>query len=170
MRSHRIILIVALLGALASLALHFLRLRHLRHRFQEPLPGALPYRARRALLTPTEREFYAALCRAVEGRYVVCIKVRLADVIDCPPAVWRLGYGRLVAQKHLDFVLCDPATTRVRAAVELDDRSHARAHRRARDRFVEAAMRAAGVPLIRLPAATAYSPPEVARAVRRALG
>jgi hypothetical protein len=170
MSSPRTLLVTALSGAFASLALHFLRLRRLRRRFQEPLPGALPYRARRALLTPTEREFYTALCQAVGGRYIVCIKVRLADVIDCPPAVWRLGYGRLVAQKHLDFVLCDPATTRVRAAVELDDRSHARRARRARDRFVEAALHAAGVPLIRLPAASAYRAHEVSRTVKKALG
>lgn len=170
MPPHRTLLVTTLAATFASLALHLLRLRRLRRRFREPLPGALPYRARRTLLTPTEREFYEALCRAVGGRYVVCIKVRLADVIDCPTAVWRLGYGRLVAQKHLDFVLCDPATTRVRAAVELDDRSHARWDRRARDRFVEGAMRAAGVPLIRLPAESAYSPHEAARAVRRALG
>jgi hypothetical protein len=106
----------------------------------------------------------------VDGRYIVCIKVRLADVIDCPPAVWRLGYGRLVAQKHLDFVLCDPATTRVRAGIELDDRSHARGARRARDRFVEAALHAAGVPLIRLPAASAYRPDKVSQTLKKALG
>jgi hypothetical protein len=52
----------------------------------------------------------------------------------------------------------------------LDDRSHARRDRRARDRFVEAAMHAAGVPLIRLPAASAYPPHEVSRTVKKALG
>jgi len=97
------------------------------------------------------------------------MKVRLADVIDCPGAVWRMGYGRLIAQKHLDFVLIDPATTRVRAAIELDDRSHARGDRRGRDRFVEAAMRAAGVPLIRLPAKSAYLPHQVCQMVKKAL-
>lgn len=98
------------------------------------------------------------------------MKVRLADVIDCPRAAWSMGYGRLIAQKHLDFVLIDPATTRIRAAIELDDRSHRLQVRRARDRFVEAAMHAAGVPLVRLPAASAYRPHEVWRTVKKALG
>jgi hypothetical protein len=81
-----------------------------------------------------------------------------------------MGYGRLIAQKHLDFVLIDPATTRIRAAIELDDRTHRLRVRRARDRFVEAAMRAAGVPLLRMPAAGVYRPDDVCRALSRALG
>jgi hypothetical protein len=170
MPSPRIILVIALLGTLTGLAFRVLWLLRLRHQFREPLPGALPYRARRAHLSATEFEFYTALCHAVKGRSIVCIKVRLADVIDCPPAVWRMGYGRLIAQKHLDFVLCDPETIRIRAGIELDDRSHSRGDRRARDRFVEAAMHAAAVPLVRLPAAAAYCPDQVSRTLKKALG
>jgi hypothetical protein len=129
-----------------------------------------PYRARRTLLSPAELDFYNALERTVGHRYTVCMKVRLADVIDCPRTVWRMGYGRLVAQKHLDFVLIDPETTQVRAGIELDDRTHGLPARRARDRFVEAAMRAAGVPLLRVPVASVYRPHDVFRALKRALG
>ena len=164
------IVVFAVLGSLASLAARLLWLRRLRRRFRDPLPEEFPYRARRALLSPTELDFYYALERNVGRRYTVCMKVRLADVIDCPGAAWRMGYGRLIAQKHLDFVLIDPETTRILAAIELDDRTHRLRVRRARDRFVEAAMRAAGVPLLRVPAASAYGPQDVFRALRRALG
>jgi hypothetical protein len=158
------------LGSLAGLVARLLWLRRLRRGFRDPLPEAFPYRARPALLSPAELDFYRALERNVGHRYTVCMKVRLADVIDCPGAAWRLGYGRLIAQKHLDFVLIDPATTRIRAAIELDDRTHRLRVRRARDRFVEAAMRAAGVPLLRVPVSSAYRPHDVFRALRSALG
>ena len=164
------IAVLAILGSLAGLAARLLWLRRLRRGFRDPLPEEFPYRARRALLSPTELDFFNALERNVGRRYTVCMKVRLADVIDCPGAAWRMGYGRLIAQKHLDFVLIDPATTRIRVAIELDDRTHRLRVRRARDRFVEAAMRAAGVPLLRVPVASAYRPHDVLRALRRALG
>jgi hypothetical protein len=160
------ILVFAVLGSLASLAGRLLWLRRLRRGFRDPLPEKFPYRARPALLSPAELDFYYALERTVGRRYTVCMKVRLADVIDCPGAAWRMGYGRLIAQKHLDFVLIDPATTRIRAAIELDDRTHRLRVRRARDRFVEAAMRAAGVPLLRVPATGAYCLHDVFRALK----
>jgi hypothetical protein len=163
------VVVFAVLGSLASLAGRFLWLRRLRRGFRDPLPSEFPYRARRTLLSPAELDFYYALERNVGRRYTVCMKVRLADVIDCPRAAWRMGYGRLIAQKHLDFVLIDPATTRIRAAIELDDRTHRLRVRRARDRFVEAAMRAAGVPLLRVPAASAYRPHDLLRAIQRVL-
>ena len=118
------ILVFAVLGSLACLAVRLLWLRRLRRKFREPVPDAFPYRPHCALLSPTELDFYKALERSLGGRYTVCMKVRLADVIECPRAAWHMGYGRLIAQKHLDFVLIDPATTRIRAAIELDDRSH----------------------------------------------
>ena len=150
------ILVFAGLGSLACLAVRLLWLRRLRRKFRDRFPTCFPT-DRSAPLSPTELDFYKALERSLGGRDTVCMKVRLADVIECPRAVWHMGYGRLIAQKHLDFVLIDPATTRIRAAIELDDRSHTRLpDRRARDRFVEAAMRAAGVPLVRLPAATRH--------------
>ncbi len=108
-------------------------------------------------MSPGELAFYRTLLEAVGGRYAVCCKVRLADVLDCRPAAWALGYGRLIAQKHLDFVLVDHATTRIVAAVELDDRSHARPKRRARDEFVNRATEAAGVRLYRVRAAASYN-------------
>jgi hypothetical protein len=158
------------LGALAGFAARFLWLRRLRCKFRDPLPEEFPYRARRTLLSSAELDFYHTLERNLGCRYTICMKVRLADVIDCPRAAWRLGYGRLIAQKHLDFVLIDPATTRIRVAIELDDRTHRLRVRRARDRFVEAAMHAAGVPLLRVPVASAYRSHDLFRALKRALG
>jgi hypothetical protein len=146
-------------------AARLLRLRSLRRAFSEPLPGAWPYYARHALLTNAELSFYNQLRKAVGNRYTVAPKVRLADVIHCPDGVWVMGYGRLIAQKHIDFILCDPATTRIVLAIELDDRSHAHPKRKARDLFVDRALAAAGVPLLRVPAAAIYDPGPLRQAV-----
>jgi hypothetical protein len=46
-----------------------------------------------------------------------------------------------MAQKHIDFLLCDPATLRVVLALEVDDRSHARPKRQLRDLIVGVSLR-----------------------------
>jgi hypothetical protein len=48
-----------------------------------------------------------------------------------------------------------------RVAIELDDSSHAREDRQARDAFVEQVFQAAGVPLLRFPVQHAYNVSEV---------
>ncbi len=155
------------LGALALVgaAVRYCLLRALRRKFGDPLPSAFPYRARPSLVTRNELRFYAALRRAAGTRFAIAVKVRLADIITCPGAAWSMGYGRLIAQKHLDFVLCDPETLRIVLAFEVDDRTHERPDRRLRDLFVDRAMAAAGVPLVRVRAAATYSP----RAIERLL-
>lgn len=160
-------LAVALAGLLVlAVLVRRHRLGRLRRSFADPLPARFPYRARPSLLSKNEAAFYRALGAAVGDRWAVAPKVRLADVVRCPPPAWRLGYGRLIAQKHLDFVLCDPRTLPVVLAIEVDDRSHARPGRQARDEFVNRALGAAGVPLVRIRAAARYE----ASQVRAALG
>jgi hypothetical protein len=115
-----------------------------------------PYRGRRALLSKGELAFYRALTVAIADNWVISVKIRLADVIWCPPAEWKTAHGARVSQKHLDFVLYDRETTEVVLAVELDDRSHARSERRARDAFVDEVLERCGVLLLRVRAAAVY--------------
>jgi len=49
--------------------------------------------------------------------------------------------------------------------IELDDSSHGEAGRQRRDKFVDAAISSAGVPLVRIPAQRAYAPAEVRQRV-----
>ena len=114
------------------------------------------YRPRETLLTPAERRFAEALERALPAGVRACPKVRLADVIMRPSGDRSLASLGKIAQKHLDFVLVEERTSRILAAVELDDRSHERPDRVARDRFVDEALESAGVPLLRVKAARGY--------------
>lgn len=160
---------------------------------EKPAPGeVLPYRAAPALLTPAERNFAASLRLAlpmmasIAGKAappLMLAKLRLADVIEVDRAKlpapeaqgkgkrdmrWQTAQNRINA-KHLDFVLCDPVSTRPVLAIELDDRSHERAERVKRDEFVDAALREAGLPLVRVRASDAYAPAELARQFLSAL-
>jgi hypothetical protein len=153
---------------LVTFAARAVWLHRLRRAFSDPLPGAWPYFARGTLLSRAEAAFYHALRGEVGDRVVVAMKVRLADIVSCPSEAWSIGYGRLIAQKHIDFVLCDPHTTRIVLAIELDDRSHAHPRRSARDLFVDRALETAGVPLLRVRAAARYE--GIGRSLRRAVG
>jgi hypothetical protein len=116
-------------------------------RIARRLGSTLPYLSRGHLLTPGERRFFfQGLKPAVDGRYLISFKVRLADVITAKD--WESKHGRRISQKHLDFVLTCPRTTRIVAVVELNDASHSAADRQQRDAFVADALRVARVPLI----------------------
>ena len=118
--------------------------------------GRLPYYSRRFLLSRGEMAFHRVLARALPPGLVICPKVRLADLINCDGDAWRRGYGGRISGKHVDFVLADAATLKIRIAIELDDRSHRRADRQERDAFVDRALEAAGIPIVRVAAAGQY--------------
>ena len=124
-----------------------------------------PYERCPALFTPAERAFLLALRRAAGSDFVVFGKVRLADIIRPGGPLSRQRYfqalGR-VTSKHIDFALCDPRTFQIVVAIELDDRTHQTdRRRRERDVFVEGALAAAGVPLLRVPVQRGYDAGEL---------
>ncbi|MGH7242876.1 MAG: DUF2726 domain-containing protein, partial [Phycisphaerales bacterium] len=52
---------------------------------------------------------------------------------------------------------------------ELDDKSHTREDRQQRDDFVNRALQAAGIPLLRIPAASTYNPAALEQLIRAAI-
>lgn len=153
--------LIALVVMIVAAQLVHARLR------QEDL-GRLPCRLKRALVSPPERRLFDALCRAAGDRLYVCPKVRPADVLDVPSGttLWYARFNR-IAMKHLDFVLCSRATLSPVLAIELDDRSHERSARRARDAVVHAALRAVDLPLERVPVRDASRTDERQDMIRR---
>jgi hypothetical protein len=122
------------------------------------------------LLTAAERRFYhEGLLPAVGCRYVISMKVRLADVVTCPAALWERAPGRKIQSKHLDFVLLSPGTLRIVAAIELNDATHDTADRERRDRFVAHALLSARVPLVCFPIYRRYDPRKIAGRIQRAI-
>lgn len=125
----------------------------------------LPYGLRDRFLSAAELSFYRVLRDVVGGRGVVLAKVGLGDLFTVKRPHENRGARNKIDRKHVDFLICEPATLRPLCGVELDDKSHRRADRVARDRFVEGVFAAAGLPLVRVPAARGYRRGEVEGAV-----
>jgi hypothetical protein len=132
-------------------------------------PEFYPYRLAQSLLTALEATFYAALLVAARGRYVVCPKVRLADLCQGLDRWADTAAFNQVSSKHVDFVLCDATTFRPVLAIELADRSHLRADRRARDALVDRIYRTMGLSLYRQWVRRSYDPAAIARSIEEAL-
>jgi very-short-patch-repair endonuclease len=122
----------------------------------------LPYRRKDFLLSKAERSFFGVLEQAVGTDYWLFPKIRVADLLWLPKiAQSRQSHFNRIAAKHIDFVLCDCDTVRPMLAIELDDGSHQREKRIRRDAFVDEALKAAGLPLLRVPAQHAYNVAEL---------
>ncbi len=118
-----------------------------------------PYVAAEGLLTPAERAFYDVLVPAIGDDYRLFTKVRFADLIRPQAGLGRKRYAAAfsrISSKHADFVLCEPATLWVAGVIELDDRSHELPRAQASDHFKNEALAAAGIPILRVPAAREY--------------
>jgi hypothetical protein len=115
-----------------------------------------PFSRRKYLLTPPEKRFYNVLRRIVDGNKIMA-KVRLADLVD-PDArhLLRESNFDFIKSKHIDFVICDAALSPI-IAVELDDSSHRRPDRAARDRDVNRILEIASLPILRVPTRRSYN-------------
>ena len=108
-----------------------------------------PYSRQRFLCTAGEWRFCQKLEEAVGDRFTVMMQVRVGSMLRCDPKDWNT-WGRQVAQKSFDFVLVERGTSFAAAAIELDDNTHLLPERRKRDKFLNDACKAAGLPLIRI--------------------
>jgi very-short-patch-repair endonuclease len=128
----------------------------------EAPPEELPYRLRDDFLSPTEFSFYKVLSSVGGTRLTIQSKVRLADVFFVARPNENFAFFNRIAQKHLDFLVCDSITMKPIIGVELDDSTHKRNNRQERDDFVERVCEVAGLPLLRLPVQREYNTSEIA--------
>ncbi len=70
----------------------------------------LPYRLRDDFLSPAEFSFYKVLSSRLGARFVVQSKVRLADIFFVSRPNENVSYFNKIAQRHLDFLVCDATT------------------------------------------------------------
>lgn len=152
------------LAIAATAAIVYWLARHLK-------PAPLPYQKRSSLLTPAETKFYRVLQGAVLGDWPIFAMVRLADLIQVKSKTtnYRKWFNPIVG-KHIDFVVCDPESLEPRLAIELDDSTHDTPKRIERDLMVNAALSAAGLPLLRVRVAKSYDVAELRKAVGAHLG
>ncbi len=143
-------------------------------RYQErnlPPPGVevhvTPYVRRPYLLTPVEQRFYARLYQAVGQDFLICPKVRLADIIEVrgDALEWKASWNRIAA-KHVDFVLCTFDTYQPLIAVELEIDS---TDGPIQDDWLLRALHAAGMPILRVKVRRDYDPALIRRQVEQRL-
>lgn len=132
-------IIIATVIVLAAAGLLFLYRRR----------GRYPYAAKH-ILTKREYKFYQIL-REIAYDYgcIVCPKVGLKDLLAVTDKKNYMTYFHKIAQKHVDFVICDKDLY-VLFAIELDDSSHETRDAKRRDRFKDRAFAAAKIPLKRI--------------------
>lgn len=105
-----------------------------------------------SILTANERYNYKNLKIAADKKgYIICPKVRLADVIN-PSRIpqdksYMVRFGK-IKSKHVDFVLYDSDMRYPKVVIELDDSSHRREDRQERDEFVDFILRDCGIKVI----------------------
>lgn len=143
-----------------------------------------PYRTNNGILSDGELAFFSALCSAMPALVValnksqpplLLAKVRLADAIAVDEtktgirtsAWWKAFNG--ISSKHIDFLLCNPVTTKPILAIELDDATHQRKDRKARDENVDAACKTAGLAILHVPAAMRYDSAALANRIAAVL-
>jgi hypothetical protein len=157
----------AILGA-AGIILLLLLARFFRY-ITEPTVYIEPVES---LITAAEHKFYEALDEAIDGRFLILSKVRVADLLNVTsesrPARHRVFCS--IACKHVDFVLVESQNLRPLAAIELDDSTHRRANRRKRDELLDGLFEKAEFPLLRFKTACTYSRRSIEAQVEKAVG
>lgn len=131
---------------------------------ERPKLKSVSYQKKDSLLTEAEKQLFAILQQLVGERYLIFSQVSLLEILF--PIVGlssRLRYSahNRIQAKHIDFLLCEKETTRPLVAIELDDSSHYRADRIARDDFLNEAFKSAGLPLLHIKTSSHYNPERV---------
>ena len=129
-------------------------------------PPAFPFEKVDSLMTKTELNFYNVLRTVIDEDLSLFSKVRMADIITVIKGSdsWR-GHFNKIQAKHVDFLICDAETIEPLLIIELDDKSHERPDRIARDEFVDAAMDAADLEIIHIPVQDTYDQDELRRII-----
>jgi len=106
---------------------------------------------------------------AVGDRYVIFAKVRMLDLCYRLERRDNFAAFQRVVGKHVDFVVCDPESTRPLVVFELDDPSHLRPDRVARDKFVDGVFAMMGLVLLHQPVAPSYDSVRLAGRIGKVL-
>jgi very-short-patch-repair endonuclease len=132
-------------------------------------PVHYPY-GKRDLLSAAELTFFRVLKSQLPEEWHLVTKVNLADLFFVRQPHRNQAARNRIDRKHVDFVICEARTMQPLLAIELDDASHERADRIARDQFVDRVFEVAGLPLLHVKFAWAYQPEVLMHAIREKLG
>ena len=108
------------------------------------------YFAKKYIMTQREGEFFKLLNETLGSKWYIVPQMHLSALLShkVKGQNWK-GAFRHINGKSVDFVLLSKETIKPICAIELDDSSHDRADRSARDEEVERIFKQAKIPLAR---------------------
>lgn len=108
------------------------------------------YQRQQYFMTKTEHQFFNILDLSFGQYYYIIPQVHLSTIFNekIVGQNWK-GARSHIDKKSVDFVFCDKQNISPLLAIELDDDSHEREDRIARDEEVERIFKEANVPLLR---------------------
>ena len=121
----------------------------------------LPYRLREHFMSTPELALLRTLQEMVGRRYVICPKVGLNDIFYIVRPNENVHFFNKIFRKHVDFLLCDPATFNPTLGVELV-KPVAKSETREADQFMQDLFLSAGIPLVHIPSSERYVQHDVA--------
>jgi hypothetical protein len=120
----------------------------------------LPYKKKQYLLTKTENKFYYVLSLVIGDKYLIHPKVGLKDLVSIEKDSQYKHWSK-IAQKHIDFVICDKHSLKPVCAIELDDYTHKWNSSQKRDSDKNNILAAAGLPLYRFKVSSFYNQDDI---------
>jgi very-short-patch-repair endonuclease len=120
---------------------------------------APPYFKKKALLNEGEQALFHKLTEAMPN-CIVFAQVRLADIVGIKKTNnWQAWFNK-VNRKSVDFVICNKSFV-VLACIELDGKTHEQEDRKKADGDKDAALKAAGIPILRIEASKLLTSEEI---------
>lgn len=126
-----------------------------------------PYFRKETLLNEKEQVLFHRLLEALPDHYVMA-QVRLADVVGVGRCKNYMAWFNKVSSKSLDFVICEKSFEVV-ACIELDGKTHDQEERQKTDGDKDEALKAAGIPIMRINVSRLPSSNEIEALVESAL-
>lgn len=105
-------------------------------------------------MTQNESQVFDKLQNILGGKNYIFPQVHLSSIFDEKiknGQDWE-GARAHIEKKSVDYVVCDKVSKKILFAIELDDKSHEKPDRIARDKTVNELFDEVGIPLIRVTA------------------
>lgn len=116
--------------------------------------GMKVYQGKRHFMSPTEKIYYELLLERFGESHYIFAQVRVLDIIEphnesirSQTPEWYSAF-RQISQWHVDFVIVGK-DMEIKAAIEIDDKTHSLPDRERRDRILNTAFENAGVKILR---------------------
>lgn len=121
-----------------------------------------------SLVSKAELNLYRILNNiSIELDCILFSKVRLADIVKVGKVENRQSYFNRIKSKHIDFVLCDKNSPKPLLCIELDDKSHNKSDRKARDKFVDDIIGIIGFKILHIKCSYSYNSQEMKRSIEK---